>query len=154
MQFMIGFDNLKVSAGAIFPQSGLHRFAFVNEGKVRHEASFTLLRPGVTLKQFLDSAKADKDIDALIEGSSRTYRKRMQGWIDVALEEGLRFFVTSLGNPRWVVERVGALVERAVARAGNAAGPVGRYADHLDPIAEVVRLDSRRRRYLGPAAGS
>jgi nitronate monooxygenase len=30
----------------------------------------------------------------------------MERWIDVALEEGVRFFVTSLGNPRWVVDRV------------------------------------------------
>jgi len=30
----------------------------------------------------------------------------MTKWIDIALEEGVRFFVTSLGNPRWVVERV------------------------------------------------
>jgi nitronate monooxygenase len=26
--------------------------------------------------------------------------------VDVALEEGVRFFVTALGNPRWVVDRV------------------------------------------------
>jgi nitronate monooxygenase len=45
-------------------------------------------------------------MNALIEGSSKTYRERMERWIDVALEEGVRFFVTSLGNPRWVVERV------------------------------------------------
>ena len=45
-------------------------------------------------------------LNALIEQSSKTYRERMQRWIDVALEEGVRFFVTSLGNPRWVVERV------------------------------------------------
>ena len=45
-------------------------------------------------------------MNALIEQSSKTYRKRMEHWIDVALEEGVRFFVTSLGNPRWVVERV------------------------------------------------
>jgi nitronate monooxygenase len=30
----------------------------------------------------------------------------MERWIEIALEEGVRFFVTSLGNPRWVVERV------------------------------------------------
>jgi nitronate monooxygenase len=30
----------------------------------------------------------------------------MEKWIDIALEEGVRFFVTSLGNPRWVVQRV------------------------------------------------
>ncbi|MEZ4414360.1 MAG: nitronate monooxygenase [Gemmatimonadota bacterium] len=45
-------------------------------------------------------------MNALIEGSSRTYQERMRGWIDVALEEGVRFFITSLGKPRWVVERV------------------------------------------------
>lgn len=46
--------------------------------------------------------------NALIEASSRAYRERMERWVDVALEEGVRFFVTSLGNPRWVVERVHA----------------------------------------------
>jgi nitronate monooxygenase len=45
-------------------------------------------------------------MNALIEQSSRVYRERMERWIDVALEEGVRFFVTSLGNPRWVVDRV------------------------------------------------
>jgi nitronate monooxygenase len=45
-------------------------------------------------------------LNALIEQSSRTYRRRMESWIDIALEEGVRFFVTSLGNPRWVVNRV------------------------------------------------
>ncbi len=45
-------------------------------------------------------------MNALIEQSSKAYRERMERWIDVALEEGVRFFVTSLGNPRWVVERV------------------------------------------------
>ena len=47
-------------------------------------------------------------MNALIEQSSKTYRERMERWVDVALEEGVRFFVTSLGNPRWVVERVHA----------------------------------------------
>lgn len=45
-------------------------------------------------------------MNALIETSSRTYRKRMEGWIEVALEEGVRFFVTSLGKPDWVVRMV------------------------------------------------
>jgi len=45
-------------------------------------------------------------MNALIEQSSRTYRERMERWIDIALEEGIRFFVTSLGNPRWVAQRV------------------------------------------------
>ena len=45
-------------------------------------------------------------MNVLIEQSSKTYLDRMKRWVDVALEEGIRFFVTSLGNPRWVVERV------------------------------------------------
>ena len=47
-------------------------------------------------------------MNVLIERSSRTYLERMQRWLDVALEEGVRFFVTSLGKPRWVVDRVAA----------------------------------------------
>jgi nitronate monooxygenase len=46
--------------------------------------------------------------NALIEASNRAYLERMRRWIDVALEEGVRFFITSLGNPKWVCERVHA----------------------------------------------
>ena len=52
-------------------------------------------------------------INALIEQSSTAYRQRVERWVDIALEEGVRFFVTSLGNPRWVVqkaEQVGGFV--------------------------------------------
>jgi nitronate monooxygenase len=47
-------------------------------------------------------------MNALIEASSRKYHERMVEWVSVALEEGVRFFVTSLGNPRWVCQRVHA----------------------------------------------
>lgn len=47
-------------------------------------------------------------MNALIEGSSRRYRARMEEWIGISLDEGVRFFITSLGNPRWVVEMVSA----------------------------------------------
>jgi nitronate monooxygenase len=43
-------------------------------------------------------------MNALIEASSRKYHQRMIEWVSIALEEGVRFFVTSLGNPKWVVE--------------------------------------------------
>jgi nitronate monooxygenase len=45
-------------------------------------------------------------MNALIEQSSRAYRQRMERWVTVALEEGVRFFITSLGNPKWVADRV------------------------------------------------
>ncbi|MDH5758795.1 MAG: nitronate monooxygenase [Gemmatimonadota bacterium] len=48
-------------------------------------------------------------MNALIEGSNRRYRERMEQWIEIALEEGVRFFITSLGKPRWVVDRVAAV---------------------------------------------
>jgi len=47
-------------------------------------------------------------MNVLIEPSSRSYHQRMMQWIDIALEEGIRFFVTSLGKPHWVVDRVHA----------------------------------------------
>ena len=43
-------------------------------------------------------------MNALIEKSSKHYLDRMRRWVDEALEEGVRFFVTSLGDPRWVAE--------------------------------------------------
>jgi nitronate monooxygenase len=47
-------------------------------------------------------------MNALIEKSSKRYQQRMSEWIDIALEEGIRFFVTSLGKPDWVARRVHA----------------------------------------------
>ena len=44
--------------------------------------------------------------NAIIEKTVKAFEDQMRRWIDVALEEGVRFFVTALGNPRWVVRRV------------------------------------------------
>ena len=71
--------------------------------------------------------------NALIEQSSRAYHERMIRWVEIALEEGVRFFVTSLGKPRWVVDRVrqaGGVVyhdvtERKWAEKGVEAGVSG-----------------------------
>src|SRR6266550_721042 len=77
----------------------------------------------------------DKPIgmNVLIERSSKFYLERMRRYVDIAMEEGVRFFVTSLGNPRWVVDRVapeGAIVyhdvtERKWAEKGLAGGVHG-----------------------------
>lgn len=45
-------------------------------------------------------------MNALIEASSKSYEQRVRHWVEVALEHGVRFFITSLGNPRWVVDIV------------------------------------------------
>lgn len=45
-------------------------------------------------------------MNVITERSSKRYLERMSHWLDIAVEEGVRFFVTSLGNPRWIVDRV------------------------------------------------
>ena len=63
-------------------------------------------REGVRFTKRLANGKPI-GFNALIEESNKYYRERMQKWIEIALEEGIRFFITSLGKPRWVVDRVG-----------------------------------------------
>ena len=47
-------------------------------------------------------------LNALIEASSQAYHQRMVRFVNVAIEEGIRFVVTSLGNPRWVADALHA----------------------------------------------
>ena len=65
------------------------------------------LREGIRLIRRL----TDKPIgfNAIVEKSSKVYLDRMKAWIDVALDEGVRFFITALGDPRWVVDKVHAM---------------------------------------------
>ena len=72
-------------------------------------------------------------MNVLIEKSSKAYQEKMARWLDMALEEGVRFIITSLGKPDWVVQRVhtaGGLVyhdvtERKWAEKGIDAGVDG-----------------------------
>ena len=94
-------------------------------------------------------------MNALIEKASRKYHERMVEWIDIALEEGVRFFVTSLGKPRWVVDQVaphGGIVyhdvtERKWALKGLESGVHGliavnrRAGGHAGPLAVEALLD-------------
>ena len=51
---------------------------------------------------------ADRDYRRDLLKGSEKYFQQMSEWIDVALEEGIRFFVTSLGKPDWVCDKVHA----------------------------------------------
>jgi nitronate monooxygenase len=101
--------------GAMYPCSNPELVAAVSEAGgigVVQPISLTYVhghdfREGLRLIRRLTSKPIG--MNALIEQSSKAYRERMERWIDVALEEGVRFFVTSLGNPRWVVDRVSAV---------------------------------------------
>lgn len=59
------------------------------------------LREGLRLIRSI----TDKPIglNVIVERSNKKYQTAMRQWVDIALEEGVRFFVTSLGNPSWVV---------------------------------------------------
>lgn len=98
--------------GAMYPCSNPELVAAVSEAGgigVVQPISMTYVyghdfREGLKLIRRLTSKPIG--MNALIESSSKAYRERMSEWVNIALEEGVRFFVTSLSNPRWVVERV------------------------------------------------
>ena len=85
--------------------------------------------------------------NALIEASNKIYFERMKQWIDIALEEGVRFFLTSLGNPNWVCDRVHAVggvvyhdvTERKWAQKGVDGGVDG-----------LIAVNSRAGGHAGP----
>ena len=91
-------------------------------------------------------------MNALIETSSKTYHNRMVKWVDIALEEGVRFFVTSLGKPRWVVERVsrvGGVVYHDVTERKWALKGLGirsARADRGEPAGPAAMPDPSRRK--------
>jgi nitronate monooxygenase len=68
----------------------------------RHE-----FRAGLDLIRRLTAKPVGMNV--IVERSSKVYQERMQRYVDLAIEGGIRFFVTSLGNPRWVVEKAHAV---------------------------------------------
>lgn len=60
------------------------------------------------LKMIKDVTSNPFGVNILVEKSSTQYEKRMRSYLEIALEEGCRFFITALGNPRWVVDLVKA----------------------------------------------
>jgi nitronate monooxygenase len=62
------------------------------------------LREGLRLIR--QKTKKPYGFNVLTEASSKTYLERMRKWVDIAVEEGCRFFITALGNPKWIVDRV------------------------------------------------
>lgn len=100
--------------GAMYPCSNPELIAAVSEAGgmgIVQPISMTFvhghdLREGLRLVRRLTSKPIG--FNAIVEKSSKIYEDRMRRWVDVALEEGVRFFVTALGNPRWVVDAVHA----------------------------------------------
>jgi nitronate monooxygenase len=100
--------------GAMYPCSNVELVAAASEaGAIGIVQPVTLtfvhgleFRDG--LRRIRALTKKPIGMNALIEKSSARYLDRMKRWVDEALEEGVRFFVTSLGDPRWVADRAHA----------------------------------------------
>jgi len=147
--------------GAMYPCSNPELVAAVSEA-----GGIGIIQPlslvyvhGHEFRQGLATIRSltDKPVgmNIVVEKSSKVYEERMRGYVDLALEEGIRFFVTSLGNPRWVVEEVhqaGGLVyhdvtERKWAEKGLDAGVDGliavndRAGGHAGPKGSMRLLD-------------
>jgi nitronate monooxygenase len=158
--------RLPVIGGAMYPCSNPELVAAVSKSGgigIVQPVSLTYVF-GHDYREGLRSIRRTTDcpigVNALIERSSKRYHERVVRWVDIALEEGVRFFVTSLGNPAWVVEKVHAVggfvyhdvterkwAEKAVAGgvdgliavnsvAGGHAGPLppDRLLDELSPF--------------------
>ncbi len=149
--------SVPLICGAMYPCSNPELVAAVSEAGgmgVVQPVSLTFVhghdfREGLHLIRRL----TDRPIgmNALIEASSRRYHERMIEWVDVALEEGVRFFITSLGKPRWVVERVAPMggvvyhdvTERKWAEKALDSGVRGLIAVNRRAGGHPGRLDAR-----------
>jgi len=106
--------ELPLTQGAMYPCGNPELVAAVSEAGglgIVQPISFSYVHSG-SLAAGLARVRelTDKPIgfNAIVESGSRVYLNRMYGWVDEALEAGVRFFVTALGNPREVCERVHA----------------------------------------------
>ena len=104
--------EIPLICGPMYPCSNLELVAAVSGA-----GAIGIVQPvSITFVHKQDFRQALRDIkaitnnpigmNALIEKSSKRYHEKMVAWVDIALEEGVRFFITSLGNPKWVVDAV------------------------------------------------
>lgn len=139
--------------GAMYPCSNPELVAAVSEAGgigIVQPVSLTYVhrhdyRAGLRLIRSL--TRRPIGMNALIERSSRAYMDRMRRWVDVSLEEGVRFFVTSLGNPRWVCDAAhaaGGVVYHDVTEARWAAKAVEGGVDGL------IAVNRRAGGHAGP----
>ena len=140
-----GIEN-PIICGAMYPCSNPELVAAASEGggiAIIQPVSLTMVhgfnKPNLdeglraSIRHIRSLTDRPIGFNALIEKGSQKYIDRMTAWIDVALEEGVRFFVTSLGKPDWVCERVHAVgghvyhdvTDRGWAEKGLACGVDG-----------------------------
>lgn len=110
---ILGIEH-PIIGGAMYPCSNPELVAAVSEAGgigIIQPVSLTYVnryefREG--LKYIRTLTKKPIGLNLLIEKSSQKYLEKNKEWMEIALEEGVRFFITALGNPDWVVKRVHA----------------------------------------------
>jgi len=102
--------EVPIICGAMYPCTNPELVAVVSEAGgigIIQPISLTYVyrhdfRAGVRRIRGLTSKPIGMNV--LIEKSSKAYQEKMTRWLDIALEEGVRFIITSLGKPDWVVK--------------------------------------------------
>jgi len=61
------------------------------------------------LKKIRELTQKPIGMNVIVEKNAKIYEDRMKKWVDEAIEFGIRFFVTALGNPQWVLDKVKAV---------------------------------------------
>lgn len=106
--------DLPIIGGAMYPCSNPELVAAISEaggiGMVQ-PLSLTYVhghdfREGLRYIRSLTSKPIG--LNLLIEKSSARYLDRIKAWLDISLEEGVSFFVTALGNPRYFADKIHA----------------------------------------------
>ncbi len=132
--------ELPLICGAMFPCSNPELVAAVSEaGGIGIVQPMSLVYVhGHEFRRGLKFIRSltDKPVgfNAIVERSSRRYEKTMRRWVDIAIEEGIRFFITALGNPKWVVDKVhsaGGFVYHDVTNGGWARKALDNSVDGL-----------------------
>ncbi|MBC8193235.1 MAG: nitronate monooxygenase [Candidatus Marinimicrobia bacterium] len=106
--------DLPIIGGAMYPCSNPELVAAISEAGgmgVVQPLSLTYVhgydfREGLRYIRSLTTKPIG--LNLLIEKSSQRYLDRINSWLDIALEEGVPFFVTALGNPKHYAEKIHA----------------------------------------------
>ena len=108
----LGID-VPLICGAMYPCSNPELVAAVSEAGaigIVQPLSLTYVH-GYDFRKGLRYIRSLTDrpvgVNLIIEKSSSKYLERVHQWLDISLEEDVKFFVTALGNPRWVVDQAG-----------------------------------------------
>jgi len=104
--------EIPVICGAMYPCSNPELIASVSEsGGLGIIQPLSLVyvysypfREG--LKKIRKLTRKPIGMNVIVEKNIPAYENRMKEWVEIALEEGVRFFVTALGDPSWVLEKV------------------------------------------------